>query len=195
MKCNEIYCQGWCYEVNYVVVRLNISSTTLTFSDRENCHLPGIVFINKKVLIVFIPWTDELERLEVLKWIQKSHTAVWIFFCYFPTYQTDDLLFLWLGIYTLVFLHIAASGNICRLGFLYETNSLSLKTEGGDSLRIACTWQRKDDVKTPAGVISLFAANLFCAASLCSRLRGTRDHRLTTEADPVANFLYKSHEV
>lgn len=93
-----------------------------------------------------------------------------------------------------VFLHIAASSNVFCLEFLYETNPLSLKVEGGNLLHIACTRQRKDDVRTLAGVIGLFAANLFCAASLSSRLRGTRDHGLTTEADPVANFLCKSHE-
>lgn len=61
--------------------------------------------------------------------MQKSHTILGIFFWCFPTYQTDDLLFIWLRIYTLVFLHIAASSNFCCLVFLYETNSPSLKTE------------------------------------------------------------------
>ena len=92
-----------------------------------------------------------------------------------------------------VFLHIASSSNICCLEFLYERNPPSLKTEG-DLLHIACTRQRKDDVRTLAAVIGLFAAKLFCADSLCSRLRGTRDHGLNTEADPVVNFLYKSDE-
>lgn len=108
-----------------------------------------------------------MERLEVLKWLQKSYILVGIFFQRFPSYKTDDLLFLWARIYMLVFLHIAASSHIFYLEFLCRTNPPSLKREGGDLFPIACTRQRGGDVRMPlAGFIGLF----------------------------VASFLYKNHE-
>lgn len=70
-----------------------------------------------------------------------------------------DLWFLWIRIYILVFLHVAARSHICCLQFLCRTNLPSLKREGGDLFCIACTRQREGDVRTPlAGFSSLFMA-------------------------------------
>lgn len=87
------------------------------------------------------------------------------------------------------FLLIAAGSNICSLEFLYETNPPSLTIEGGDLPRIACIRQMNGHMRTLAAVIGLFAANLPLL-----RPRGTRDYVLITEADPVANFLYKNRD-
>lgn len=98
-----------------------------------------------------------MERLEVLKWLQKYDTLVGIFFQHFPSFKTD-LLFLWARIYMLVFLHTAASSHIFYLELLCGTNPPSLKREGGDLFLIACTRQRGGDVRTSlGGFILLFS--------------------------------------
>lgn len=108
----------------------------------------------------FVPWDDEVKRLEVLKWLQKSYTVNWLQNQLFASYKADDLWFLWVRIYILVFLHVAARSHICCLEFLYRANLPSLKREGGDLFCIARTRQREGDVRTPlAGFINLFVAS------------------------------------
>lgn len=179
MKCNEIYCQGWCYEVNYVVVRLDISSTTLTFSDRENCHLPGIVFINKKVLIVFIPWTDELESLEVLKWIQKSHTVVWIFFLLF-SYLSNR----WSFVPLIRNLHTSVSSHSCKWQHLPSWvsvwNKFTLFEDRGRRFTAYCLYMAKEGrCEDP----SWGHQSVCCKLVLCSfpLLQAQRDQRPSTD--------------
>jgi len=63
-----------------MVVRPNISSTTLSFTLRENFLICLVLSSQIKRFSVFIPWDDEVDRTEVLKWMQKSHTRVGILF-------------------------------------------------------------------------------------------------------------------
>lgn len=67
-----------------------------------------------------------MERLEVLKWLQKSYFLIGIVFNFLTSCKTDVLWFLWVRIYILAFLHVAASSHICCLEFLCGTNRRSV---------------------------------------------------------------------